>query len=100
MLKGAPNPYTLFFTNPVTGKFEYPNEFLAKFPWRQVQLLKMVLYTNGQVHRLGRAVGGDQVTAARAGALIPWVTGTLPPQHDWTTRNRPFARHRKRANGH
>jgi len=39
MRAGLPNPYASYFTDPTTGQYEMPTQFLASFPWSHLQLL-------------------------------------------------------------
>ncbi len=39
MRAGWPNPYSRYFANPATGKYQMPTQFLASFPWSRLQLL-------------------------------------------------------------
>jgi hypothetical protein len=39
MRQSLPNPYVKYFTDPATGRYAAPNQFLAAFPWSALQLL-------------------------------------------------------------
>jgi hypothetical protein len=39
MREGHPDPYVKYFTDPETGKYEMPSQFLTSFPWSHLQLL-------------------------------------------------------------
>jgi hypothetical protein len=37
--QGQPNPYLNYFSNPTTGAYLPPNDLLASFPWKYLELL-------------------------------------------------------------